>query len=596
MIDNVVSKILYKWLILKEKNISPASIFKDIHYTKIAVYGESELAERLFIELKNDFEKVSKINEINLLNGYDCVIIADFQNYYTLEKLMPKNIDIYSVREIIELTYFLNIDLKSISNLNKNTKKYLVRLPKIAVECEGRNIYDALVSTVRHDGDLSMKNPSYFKYLYDDIEEYSDDYIYQIFQTPAVIAKESGEVTHVDFKSQYLNVINGERYIPNQPDEYYNKIYIFGDCYAFGLGADDKRTIGFNLQENFKDSKVISYGMLGAGGEERCFARPCFYNYDDNDIIIIFSLYPYLPLSVKSKIFNYVYEKLNEQGIIYCDMMNVYNSGSEYQSVFYDTTHVTHKGYKLISDYLYNNYLSKISIKKNKKQKNSFAVKSVSSNLSTEDNKGLSEYIKYLESEKFADSAGKKTGSIVMNVNPFTYGHMYLIEQALKEVDYLYIFLVEENKSIFSFDDRYNIITANLKDFKNVKVLKSGKYIISTITFPEYFKKDFQKEVTVDTSLDLTIFCEKIAPALNITIRFAGNEPFCNITRQYNNSMKDILPQYNIEFKEIPRYEIDGMAVSATNVRKCIENKDYNTLKSLVPKATYDYLIEKFIK
>ena len=594
MVTDVVSNILNKWLILKEKNISTAYILKELNYKNIAIFGKNDLAERLYSDIETKFSKVDIILDKNMLQNYNCIIIADFQNYYDLEKQMLKNADIYSVREIVELTYFLFIDVRKISNLNKNTKKFIVRVPKIDVEYKSKNIYEAMVSLIKFNRENFDNNPSFFKYLYNDIAEFSDEYIKQLFQTPAIIVKESGEATHIDYKSDYLNVINSERYTPNQAEEYYNKIYIFGDCYAFGTGADDNRTIASHIQNYFKESRVINYGMLGAGGEDRCFNRPSFYNYEDNDIIIIFALYPYLPLSSKKKVFDFISKELNEIGITYCDMMKVYDNRNENKPIFFDASHVNHRGYKLIADYLYNNYLSKIEINKTGKKKNS-AVKNITSKLSQEHNKGLEEYLKYLSTEKFKNSDNKKCGSIVMNVNPFTYGHKYLIEQALKEVDYLYIFLVEENKSIFSLDDRYNIITANLKDYKNIKVLKSGKYIISTITFPEYFTKDFQKEVAVDTSLDISIFAEKIAPALNISVRFAGNEPFCNITRQYNNTMQEILPQYNIEFKVIQRYEIDGMAVSATTVRKCIDNKDYDSLKKLVPKATYDYLKNKFM-
>lgn len=48
-----------------------------------------------------------------------------------------------------------------------------------------------------------------------------------------------------------------------------------------------------------------------------------------------------------------------------------------------------------------------------------------------------------------------KIGAIVMNCNPFTYGHQYLIETAARLVNLLYIFVVEEDKSIFPFSQRY---------------------------------------------------------------------------------------------------------------------------------------------
>lgn len=282
-------------------------------------------------------------------------------------------------------------------------------------------------------------------------------------------------------------------------------------------------------------------------------------------------------------------------GIIYCDMLHVYDDRDENIPLCYDSMHVNHKGYKIIADYLYKNYLSKVNINNNTEHYSSTKKQELNI-LENNENDGLIKYLEYLKKEKFNDSPNKKYGSIVMNVNPFTYGHKYLIEKALSYVDYLYIFLVEENKSTFSFQDRYAMITANTDYLKNVKVLKSGKYIISTITFPAYFQKDFQKEVAVDTSLDISLFASKIAPVLDISVRFAGSEPFCKITNQYNNTMREILPQYNIEFMELERYKINNTPVSASAVRKCLEDKDFETLKKLVPEATYIYLEKYFIK
>lgn len=105
-------------------------------------------------------------------------------------------------------------------------------------------------------------------------------------------------------------------------------------------------------------------------------------------------------------------------------------------------------------------------------------------------NPEFANYLSYLAEERIVDSDQKKIGAIVMNCNPFTLGHQYLIQFALESVEYLYIFLVEENKSEFSFEDRYNMVKAGISDFKNVKLLRSGKFIISSVTFPEYFTKE----------------------------------------------------------------------------------------------------------
>lgn len=187
-----------------------------------------------------------------------------------------------------------------------------------------------------------------------------------------------------------------------------------------------------------------------------------------------------------------------------------------------------------------------------------------------------------------------KIGSIVMNCNPFTLGHQYLIGYAAERVDYLYVFVVEEDKSYFKFEDRIELVKAGTAHLRNVKVLPSGQFIISSTTFSEYFDKANLKGTTIDTSLDVETFGSQIAPCLNISVRFVGEEPLDPITAQYNQSMKDILPKYGIEVCEIPRKEDEVGVISASRVRKCLEENKWDEIKKLVPETTYLFLEEKF--
>ena len=71
-----------------------------------------------------------------------------------------------------------------------------------------------------------------------------------------------------------------------------------------------------------------------------------------------------------------------------------------------------------------------------------------------EDNQEFKKYLDILTKMKNQKNITGKIGAIVMNCNPFTLGHKYLIKESLKKVDYLYIFVVEEDKSIFPFKDK----------------------------------------------------------------------------------------------------------------------------------------------
>ena len=184
-------------------------------------------------------------------------------------------------------------------------------------------------------------------------------------------------------------------------------------------------------------------------------------------------------------------------------------------------------------------------------------------------------------------------GAAVMNCNPFTNGHRYLIETAAKECDRLYVFVLSEDKSEFSAKDRLEMVKRGTADLPNVTVLPTGPYLISSATFPTYFLKDRESTEAIHCLLDIEIFCKYYAPKFGITRRYVGTEPLSPMTRQYNDALKAHLPEKGIELREIPRLEQDGEPVSASRVRKLLQNKSFDTLQKLVPETTYTYLTKE---
>lgn len=182
----------------------------------------------------------------------------------------------------------------------------------------------------------------------------------------------------------------------------------------------------------------------------------------------------------------------------------------------------------------------------------------------------------------------------MMNANPFTLGHKYLVEYAAARVDKLFILVVSEDKSEFTFAERFELVRHGTKEFPNVEVLPSGQFIISQKTFSGYFNKENLQDVRVDSSQDVEIFAREIAPALGVTIRFAGKEPEDSVTRQYNENMENILPRYNIKFCEIPRRDFQGEVISAKRVRAALKAGDLDKVKALVPATTFEYLRVKY--
>ena len=181
-------------------------------------------------------------------------------------------------------------------------------------------------------------------------------------------------------------------------------------------------------------------------------------------------------------------------------------------------------------------------------------------------------------------------GAVVMNCNPFTKGHRYLIETAARECDRLYVFVLSEDKSFFSAKDRMEMVKAGTKDLENVTVLPTGPYLISSATFPSYFLKDPATVTDVQCHLDITIFAKHYAPRLGITRRYVGTEPFCPVTSRYNRAMAALLPEHGITLYELPRAEQNNAPISATAVRSLLQSGNLEALRSLVPESTYQYL------
>ena len=179
--------------------------------------------------------------------------------------------------------------------------------------------------------------------------------------------------------------------------------------------------------------------------------------------------------------------------------------------------------------------------------------------------------------------------ALVVNCNPFTLGHQAVIAKAAAQNPGVVVLVVSEEGSLFPFAVRKRLVQEGVAAYKNVVVLAGGKYSISAATFPGYFTRG-DETVIAQTQLDVTIFAQYIAPAMGITCRYIGDEPYCTVTKAYNQAMFDILPNYDIDVREMPRIEINGSSVSASRVRELIRQNGWDEIRTLVPDTTYKYL------
>lgn len=198
---------------------------------------------------------------------------------------------------------------------------------------------------------------------------------------------------------------------------------------------------------------------------------------------------------------------------------------------------------------------------------------------------GFSEYCRALE-KKYID--GKRIASIVMNANPFTLGHRYLVERAAKENDVVHLFILSQDAGPIPFAVRRRLVQEGIKDIGNVVLHDSGPYIISTATFPSYFFPDSDAAIRAQAALDLIVF-SKIAASLGIQRRYVGEERSSHVTMLYNEIMAKKLPENGIECCVIPRIQAAGRTVSASVVRKAIHDGKLESVRDMLPESTYRY-------
>lgn len=400
--------------------------------------------------------------------------------------------------------------------------------------------------------------------------------------------------TKLDLSKGYLrrfhtgdsyNFADGFRIVYNiSRDEKKNNIYLFGSCISCSAWARDEdtlcnqlvRIVGKNYNVYSKTNNIENMNLV---------MRECMFK--ENDIVLLF--FDELTKYKKSK---EIHTFDMDRSLRLIPDLGKHMLDGMWQ-------HLDKEAIKILAEeliyFLMDHELLNIkSLGENKKDVCIYTMSHYKKRPMSWEMYGDRELGKWIKKISLLKKENGINGAIVMNCNPMTLGHLYLIQQAQKYVDNLYIFIVEENSSEFSFDDRFSIVCNNLKGMQNLIVLPSGKYILSAGTLEGYFtKKDFEG-MSIDASEDLELFLT-IAQYLNITYRFVGSEPKDRFTKLYNEAMKEKLPQYGVEVVEIKRLQIDNNFVSASDVRKYIALNDWDSVRKIVPPYTFNYLRTVFV-
>ena len=517
------------------------------------------------------YENFSEIN----LDAFDKIILLTLKD---VEVAAAKKISFDKLDAYFLLKTYGEIPVLNFLQRHPQVKLFLTKYPAIGRYKGGADFYKGLegIGSLRkiiRDNKKGKVQTTLDKF------GYSNEEVFHLLGAPKVKTNLDGTTLMADSDYPLLRIENGKRATAAQPEKFLNRIFFVGTCHDFGVAAPFDKTIASYLQK-FLNEKNLPYRVENESQRYAGRYQDIFYNLNNltpapGDIIFLYVR------GFQSKLIPSV------------DFSDAFDPPHDFKEIFCVKAHFNEIGYKLLAEKFFD-FLTTNNFFRDKEfdypapppayHRYGIPPQFESGEEKIFVNEDLEAYKKILRAKKIS------VGALVMNCNPFTLGHQYLVEYAAARVAKLYLFVVEEDKSEFPFADRIELVRQGVKNFSNVEVLPSGKFIISQQTFSGYFNKAELQDVAVDSSEDVEIFGREIAPTLGITIRFAGEEPTDNVTRQYNETMKKILPRFGVEFQEIPRKNFDGEPISASKVRAALKVGDFDKIKNLVPPSTYLYL------
>ncbi len=527
--------------------------------------GEPSKASRLQEDKSLEFIDSDIVKSMDLLNS----TINDFDkvkfvtDYVKSQGATPLLIDVVGLGQDLKVKSFQEKDLMS------NTQKY---------------------AGERKFWGQRAEVPKYILSLYDDAEK---SQIPGFFDYSRPVIKGT-KVALLDSDRPMMSVKNGLRVTVGQPNIAARKILFFGSSTTYSSGMSDTYTLVSQVQRNineyFSDIVLENHGIIGMKLLQ-AMNNLVQTNIKENDIVVFFNFDEFRNGSI--------------QDLHKIDLNSIERGSDFFIDLNNKQGHYSPRGNKVLSQVIVKEHLlpllnNKASELVNRGDRINESILSVLEKFKyflfrhTAQALESCEMKSYLEllDQHATDNEGV-IGSVAVNCNPITKGHLHLIEHAARSVDKLFIFVIEEDKSFFKFEDRFKLVFESTKHIGNVTVIRGGKFICTELTYPDYFDKE-TSEAKADASMEAWFFCEYIAKKLNISKIFLGNEPKCQITQQYNEKMQELLPSYDIEVEIIERISTNGDVISASKVREFLANRDFSSIEAIVPKPTYLFLKENY--
>jgi [citrate (pro-3S)-lyase] ligase len=612
---------LHRWL--RFRNIVDiCTILKNLKYHTVAIYGGGVLGEVLFEYLKTTDIEVKYIIDQN----------PDLEFPYDIKTVQPEHF--FECSTGVDAILLALLDGGAKYSIAEYTDLPIILLGDLLIDIDELRIFFDVEDKIKKCGavlflmDLTrplfeIKNPSddelaklhhhylYADYLdhhatkllipyYDEIPSCNEEYARTVYDTIKIIKviQKQGIYFLQDVETKYANVINGLRFTSDSPAIYDGTIHLFGNCNAVSCFCEDKYTIASQLQSLLNIGKTLHdkvYRVINHANWQDyagSFKQMLCADFNHDDIVLL--------LNRKMKRFAYY---LNPAITHLYDVCSTFDRPHNMREVFFDTYHLNPRGAKMLAERFYaiigGDKTGCLDMASETIRNHVDVIRNAIIPLKTiaaenQANQDIDKYTEYLLAEKVLCEG--LVGAVVMNANPFTNGHLHLIEQASQNCDFLYIFVVEEDRSFFKFDSRFSMVKSGVANIPNVKIIPSGSLIISSVTLPEYFMKEESPDIKIDASKDLNIFADIIAPALNIAVRFVGEEPFDQVTNQYNQAMKSMLPPKGIAVVEIQRKaSSNNVPISASKVRELLHERRFDEIADFVPRTTLEYLKSEYI-
>ncbi|WP_051650245.1 adenylyltransferase/cytidyltransferase family protein [Selenomonas sp. AB3002] len=535
------------------------TLVKPFQKKNISLY---ERMVSLLRESNVPFDKADERNIMDFLDKQTSLVFPDKQEYHTMQAVCRN-----SLRRKATYTFYRSF-FDEVERMQSDNLDYRLLKDMLSTSAE---VEIFVLSNSEHGDSSYLKGykeqrssagfPSdqacqgFFEELY------SPEYVQSLKSImPAAHIRMNGVNRLKDSEHPLFHVRNGERSTCGVPKKYDRTIWFFGPCIMVGSLVDDAHTIESLLQKQLNEMGY-SVRVRNEGAWGGMLGRILSTRFVSGDILVIF-------------------DANGRYGFPAINLPEIAERYSMPYGWFTDSLiHCNHKANTILAKELLS--LMKNSLDKKPKVRKPFQF-----------SKGM--YLRYTYLCKyFYDTKLLKyarVGAIVMNCNPFTKGHRYLIEESIKLVDCLIIFVVEEDKSLFSFTERFQMVQKGVKDLKKVIVVPGGAFILSQTTFPEYFIKIKDEDIRMNVEYDVSLFAEFIAKPLGITYRFVGEEKEDPVTAEYNAAMNRILPKYDIRLIEIPRISQDNTLISASRVRHSLEAGNGEKAADMLPNSSREHL------